>query len=140
MSDHATTIATAIRLLNAGDVDGYVTSLYDPEAVFHGFPPAFSPDREGIAEFFRALRAGVPDANIAAEDLLTDGDRVAVRFTLTGTHTGGLFGAPASGEHIEAEGIAILRFSGDRIVERWNRLDDVAFLTQIGAMPAPVGA
>jgi ketosteroid isomerase-like protein len=54
MSDQATTIATAIGLLNAGDVDGYVTTLYTPEAVFHGFPPAFTPDRDGIAEFFRA--------------------------------------------------------------------------------------
>jgi steroid delta-isomerase-like uncharacterized protein len=140
MSDHATTIATAVGLLNAGDVDGYITTLYAPEAVFHGFPPAFSPDRDGIAAFFRALRAGVPDANIAAEDLLTDGDRVAVRFTLTGTHTGELFGVPASGEHIEAEGITIARFSGNRVVERWNRLDDVTFLTQIGAMPTATRA
>ncbi|MDT7649272.1 MAG: hypothetical protein QOI36_678, partial [Pseudonocardiales bacterium] len=107
---------------------------------FHGFPPAFSPDRDGIAEFFRALRAGVPDANIAAQDLLADGDRVAVRFTLTGTHTGELFGAPATGERIDAEGITIVRFSGTRVVERWNRLDDVAFLTQIGAMPAGTAA
>lgn len=140
MSDHATTIATAVGLLNAGDVDGYVTALYTPDAVFHGFPPAFTPDRNGIAEFFRALRAGVPDATIAAEDLLCDGDRAAVRFTLTGTHTGELFGAPPSGAHIEAEGITIVRFSGDRVVERWNRLDDVAFLTQIGLMPARTAA
>jgi hypothetical protein len=140
MSDQATTIATAIGLLNAGDVDGYVTTLYTPEAVFHGFPPAFTPDRDGIAEFFRALRAGAPDAHIAAEDLLAGGDRVTVRFTLTGTHTEELFGVPATGAHIEAEGITIVRFSGDRVVERWNRLDDVAFLTQIGAMPAATAA
>ncbi|HEV7826487.1 MAG TPA: ester cyclase [Mycobacteriales bacterium] len=137
MSDHATTITTAVQLLNSGDVDGYITTLYAPEAVFHGFPPAFAPDREGIAGFFRALRAGVPDATIAAEDLFTDDrNRAAVRFTLSGTHTGELFGVPAAGAHIEAEGITILRFSGDRVVERWNRLDDIAFLTQIGAMPA----
>jgi SnoaL-like polyketide cyclase len=140
MSDHAATIATAIGRLNAGDVDGYITTLYALEAVFHGFPPAFSPDRDGIAEFFRALRAGVPDAHIGAQDLLSDGDRVAVRFTLTGTHAGDLFGVPATGGHIEVEGITVVRFSGDRVVERWNRLDDVTFLTQIGAMPVAAGA
>jgi steroid delta-isomerase-like uncharacterized protein len=139
MNDHATTVATAVGLLNAGDVDGYITTLYAPEAVFHGYPAAFSPDRDGIAAFFRALRAGMPDATISAEDLLTDGDRVAVRFTLTGTHTGELFGAPATGKHVEAEGITIIRFSGERVVERWNRLDDVTFLTQLGAMPAAAG-
>ncbi|MCW2720111.1 ester cyclase [Pseudonocardia sp.] len=136
MSDHASTVSTAVQLLNSGDVVGYVTTLYAPEAVFHGFPSAFAPDRDGIAGFFRALRDGAPDANIAAEDLFADRDRVAVRFTLTGTHTGELFGAPATGARIAAEGITILRFSGDRVVERWNRLDDMAFLTQIGAMPA----
>ena len=92
MSDHASTIASAVQLLNAGDVDGYVTTLYAPEAVFHGFPPAFAPDRDGITGFFRALLAGVPDATISAQDLFADGDRVAVRFTLTGTHAGELFG------------------------------------------------
>lgn len=140
MSEHPTTIATAVELLNAGDVDGYITTLYAPEAAFHGFPAAFPPDRDGIADFFRALRAGMPDARIGAEDMLVDGDRVAVRFTLTGTHTGELFGVPATGEHVEAEGITIVQFSGSRVVERWNRLDDVTFLTQIGAMPAAARA
>lgn len=137
MSDHASTITTAIGLLNDGDVDGYITTLYDPAAVFHGFPPAFTPDRDGVAEFFRALHAGAPDAVVTGQDMLVDGDRVAVRFTVTGTHTGDLFGAPPTGARIDADGITIVRFSGDRVVERWNRLDDVTFLTQIGAMPTP---
>jgi predicted ester cyclase len=140
MSNHATTIATAVGLLNAGDVDGYVTTLYQPDATFHGFPPDFPANRDGIADFFRALRAGMPDATIAAQDLLADQDRVAVRFTLTGTHSAELFGAPPSGARVEVEGITILRFRGDRVAERWNRLDDVAFLTQIGAMPAAARA
>jgi predicted ester cyclase len=137
MSNHATTITSAVGLLNGGDVDGYITTLYHPEARFHGFPPDFAATRDGIAEFFNALRSGIPDATISAQDLLTDGDDVAVRFTLTGTHSGELFGVPASGNRIEACGITILRFRGDRVVERWNRLDDIAFLSQIGAMPAP---
>jgi predicted ester cyclase len=140
MSNHATTVATAVQLLNAGDVDGYVTTLYHPDATFHGFPPDFPADRDGITEFFRALRAGMPDAAIAAEDLLTDQDRVAVRFALTGTHTGELFGVPAGGARVQVDGITILRFRDDRVAERWNRLDDIAFLSQIGAMPAGAGA
>lgn len=140
MSEHATTIAAAVQKLNGGDVDGYVTTLYSPDAVFHGFPPAFAPDRDGITGFFRALRAGVPDAVISALDLFGDGDRVAVRFRLTGTHAGDLFGVPGSGAAIDCEGITVLRFSGGLCVERWNRLDDVAFLTQIGAMPAAAQA
>jgi hypothetical protein len=137
MSDHTTTIASAVQKLNAGDVDGYVTTLYAPEAVFHGFPPAFPPDRDGITAFFHALRGGVPDATISAQDVFAAEDRVAVRFTLTGTHTGELLGVAGSGAVIDVEGITVLRFSGDRCVERWNRLDDVTLLTQIGALPTP---
>ncbi|MFR9804663.1 ester cyclase [Pseudonocardia sp. RS010] len=140
MSNHSTTVATAVGLLNAGDVDGYVTTLYHPDAVFHGFPPDFPGTRAGIAEFFRALRAGIPDAVITAQDMLVDQDRVAVRFTLTGTHTGELFGVPAGGAGVEAEGITILHFRGDQVAERWNRLDDLAFLGQIGALPVATGA
>ncbi|HVL83971.1 MAG TPA: ester cyclase [Pseudonocardia sp.] len=140
MTDHARTVATAVDLLNAGDVDGYITTLYAEAAVFHGFPPQVPPHRDGIAGFFRALRAGVPDAHIGAEDIVADGDRVAVRFTLSGTHTGELLGAPGTGRRIEVEGITILRFRRDRVVERWNRLDDVALLTQIGVLPVPADA
>ena len=140
MRNHSTTIATAVGLLNAGDVDGYVTTLDHPDATFHGFPPDVPAYWDGISEFFRALQTGMPDATIAALDLLTDQDRVAVRFALTGTHTHELFGVSASGARIEVDGITILRFRDDRVAERWNRLDDIAFLSQIGAMPAAAGA
>lgn len=136
MTEYANTIAAAVGKFNDGDVDGYITTLYAADAVFHGFPPSIPPNRDGIAEFFHALRAGLPDATITAQDLLTDGERVAVRFTLTGIHSGELLGAPGSGERVEVEGITILRFSDGKVVERWNRLDDLALHTQIGVIPA----
>ena len=41
--------------------------------------------------------------------------------------------APAGGNRIEADGTTVLRFRGDRVVERRNRLDDIAFRSRIGA-------
>lgn len=140
MTDHADTIAAAVARLNDGDVDGYITTLYHPASRFHGFPDAFGTDRDGIAEFFRALLAAVPDARIDAEDLIVSGDRVTVRFTLTGTHEGELLGAAPTGNRLHVEGITILRFDGDLVVERWNRLDDVTLLQQLGLLPAPTAA
>ena len=139
-ADHASTIISAVDKLNAGDVDGYIGGLYAPDSRFHGFPEAFSPDRDGITEFFRTLVAAVPDTRITAQDLLIDGDRVAIRFTLSGTHRGELFGAPGTGRSLEVEGITMLRFVDGLVAERWNRLDDVALLTQLGALPAPAPA
>ncbi|GAA2561872.1 ester cyclase [Pseudonocardia hydrocarbonoxydans] len=137
MNANVTTIATAVGMLNDGDVDGYVTTLYAPDAAVHGFPPDFPPTRDGIGAFMRTLRAGVPDVRITAQDIVADGDRVAVRFTVTGTHTGEVFGNPGTGAAIDAEGITIVEFRDGQVVERWNRLDEVALHTQIGAIPAP---
>ena len=138
--DHTTTIANAVDKLNAGDVEGYVTALYAPDCKFHGFPDAFPPTRDGIAEFFRALISAVPDARITAQDILEDGDRVALRFVLTGTHQGELFGADGTGRSLEVEGITVVRFVDGLIVERWNRLDDIGLLTQLGALPVSTAA
>lgn len=138
--DHTATIANAIDKLNTGDVQGYVTSLYAPGCTFHGFPDAFAPTRDGIADFFTMLIAAVPDARISARDILVDGDRVALRFVLTGTHVGELLGAAGTGRSLEVEGLTLVQFADGLVVERWNRLDDVALLTQLGALPVAATA
>ncbi|MFC7661350.1 ester cyclase [Pseudonocardia benzenivorans] len=51
-----------------------------------------------------------------------------------------MLGVAGSGAAIDVEGLTVLRFVGDRCVERWNRLDDLTLLSQIGALPAPAGA
>ncbi len=136
--DHAAVISSAVDRLNAGDVQGYVSALYAPECIFHGFPDAFAPTRDGITDFFLALTRAVPDARITARDVLVDGDRVALRFVLTGTHRHELFGVAGTGRALEVEGITIVHFCDGRVVERWNRLDDKALLAQLGALPVAV--
>ncbi len=138
--DHTATIVSAVDKLNAGDVHGYITTLYSPQCQFHGFPDAFPPTRDGITDFFLTLTRAVPDATITAKDVLVDGDRVALRFILTGTHRGELFGVAATGRSLEVEGITLVHFSDGLVVERWNRLDDMALLTQLGALPVSAPA
>ena len=138
--DHANTIANAVDKLNAGDVQGYVTDLYAPECQFHGFPDAFPPTRDGIADFFRTLIGAVPDARITARDIVVDDDRVALRYVLTGTHRGELFGAAGTGRSLEVEGITVVHFRDGLVIERWNRLDDMGLLTQLGTLPVSTPA
>ncbi len=124
-----------VRLLNEGDVTGYMR-MYSEDCVFHGYPPQFSPDHAGATRFYAALVAAFPDAHVAPEDVVVEGDRVAVRYTLSGTHAGDFLGAPATGNAVEIEGITTLHLRGGQIVERWNRLDEVGLLTAIGALPS----
>jgi predicted ester cyclase len=86
-------------------------------------------------------------ATLAAEDrpgpvlefheVLVDGDRYCCRFTMSGVQGGDFLGAPPSGRSYVLDGITIMGFAGDRVVERWSTVDFLGLLVQIGAIPAP---
>jgi predicted ester cyclase len=69
------------------------------------------------------MAAAIPDNSTEIEDVVASGDRVAVRYTCSGTQTGDLFGVPASGKQLVTGGIEIYRFEGDRVVECWGQYD-----------------
>jgi predicted ester cyclase len=81
----------------------------------------------GNAEGWKAMAAqivsAVPDVRTEIEDIFGDGDRVAVRYTSRGTHTGELFGVPATNRALRMSGMEIYRFSARRIVECWGVYD-----------------
>jgi len=82
---------------------------------------------------FASRAAGVAAAFMIGAAVLVICDIVVERFTASGTHTGGpLMGVPATGKSITVAGINIFRVNGDRIVERWGRLDEVGLLRQLG--------
>jgi len=81
--------------------------------------------------------AAMPDYNVSIDDLIAEGDRVAARFTMRGTHTGADFlGLPASGRKINVTGISIFRIADGKIAEHWANEDALGLLQQLGAMPA----
>ncbi|MDQ3657276.1 MAG: ester cyclase, partial [Chloroflexota bacterium] len=82
------------------------------------------------------LRAAFPDLTVSIEEVLTDGDLVAVRYTRTGTHQGEYLGIPATGVAASWTGINVYRIECGRIAESWNETDNLELLRQLGAMPA----
>lgn len=138
--DNLATVSRAVARLNQGDVDGYMSTLYAPHCRYHGFPESAGHDYDGIRGFFRAMAVAMPDMHVEIEETIADDDRVAARFTFTGTHQHELMGIPGSGRRVEVEGMTTLHFADGFVVERRNRLDDLAFLQQIGALPATTGA
>ena len=85
-----------------------------------------------MAEFTRAF----PDAHIATESMIAEGDTVVSRWTVSGTHRGAFNGVPATGNSIRFKGIEWNRFSGGKLVEHIAQFDLAALLQQIGAMPS----
>jgi steroid delta-isomerase-like uncharacterized protein len=70
------------------------------------------------------------------EEMVADGDAVAVRYTMTGTHRGDFAGVPPTGKTVVAQSMAFYRLADGRIVEERAQLDMLAILQQIGAAPA----
>ena len=79
---------------------------------------------------------GAPGRHVV-EDLIAEGDKVVGRITAYGTHTGELFGVPATGREIRVSGIAIWRISDGKIVEHWHETDGLGLMQQLGVVPAP---
>jgi steroid delta-isomerase-like uncharacterized protein len=113
--------------------------LYAPDAVIRGV----GPEPLGIEEtlgVYRAFFAGFPDLRLTVDETVEEGERIAVRFTVRGTHEGVFQGIPPTGRPVEVQGFSILHFSAGRIVERWNQLDQLSMLQQLGVLPAPGAA
>lgn len=93
---------------------------------------------EGDKEFHARTLAILPDARIEVEDVVAEGDRVAVRWTLSGTHEGETrLGVAPTGKHISISGTTIMRFEDGKVAEDWSVCDLLGMMQQLGAMPAP---
>ena len=71
-----------------------------------------------------AVLAAFPDLQLASQDLIAEGDKVAAHYVLRGTHQNQLFGIPPSGRQVAFSTVIIFRMSGGKIVEQWG-LDDL---------------
>ncbi|HKH37173.1 MAG TPA: ester cyclase [Rubrobacter sp.] len=72
--------------------------------------------------------------------MIAEGDKVAVRYTVEGTHEGELFGVPPTGRRVSIESFTVERVSDGRIREHWRVTDTLDMMQQMGAIPAPENA
>jgi steroid delta-isomerase-like uncharacterized protein len=76
-----------------------------------------------------------PDLHMTIEEMIADGNKVAVRFTSRGTHQADFMGIPATGKQLTSSGIDIFRCVDGKIAERWLEADFFSLLQQLGAIP-----
>ncbi len=89
----------------------------------------------GHQQFARMFYAEFPDLRHVIEDTVTEPDRVTVRFTLHGTHSGDFMGLPATGRTIAVPAIAILLVTDGKVTELRAVFDQACMMQQLGAMP-----
>ena len=83
------------------------------------------------------LWSGVSNRKVVIEDSVNDGDRVAIRFRLSGTHSGDLMGIAPSGRMVNVTAMGLFKIVGGKLTDNWVNFDALGLLQQIGAVPMP---
>ncbi len=103
----------------------------------HNPMPGQPAGRAGHDYATKMVRAAFPDAHFTADVVVSDGEFVAGRWTMTGTNTGPfeLYGFPPTGRPVTMTGQEVFRYAGGHFVEVWHCEDVPGMLTQLGLEP-----
>ena len=91
----------------------------------------------GLDSFKRVvskLREAFPNLKFTIDDQIAEGDRVATRFTVTGTHLGDYFGTAPTGRSVTYSAVDIFRIADGKIEEVWSLSDQLHLLEQLGVV------
>ena len=114
-----------------------IDELFAEDGVAHGLADVAGGKLRGPAgfkPFFRSFREAFPEVEVTVEDTVSEGDKVAARCTVRGSHRGDMLGLAATNRPVDFTGIAIVRISYGKIVEAWNNFDFMSMFQQLGAL------
>lgn len=122
------------EVVNKGNLDLF-DELTAPDFKEHEELPGFSPNREGVKQFFKMYRTAFPDLTFTVLDMAASGDKVWSYITMSGTQKGDFMGVPSKGKRFEIKAVDIVRFVDGKAVEHWGVGDMMTMMQQLGAMP-----
>jgi predicted ester cyclase len=113
-----------------------IDEMFHPQGKSHGFPEADSllVGPEAFKGVHRTFCGAFPDLHVDLEDIVAEGDRVAVRWRVTMTHLGDHLGFPASGKKATLDGSSFLIARNNQVVEGWNQMDLGALMQKLRAV------
>ena len=122
------------ELQNKGN-KAVVYEFMAPEFVYHTAQPPITRDREGIIQEAALLRAAFPDLRYTVDDLLVEGDKGVMHWTIRGTHKGDFFGIAPTQKQIAFSGLILARMKDGKFAEAWSYPDNMSLFQQLGAFP-----
>jgi steroid delta-isomerase-like uncharacterized protein len=78
------------------------------------------------------IKGAFPDLTVEIDDIVAEGDRVALRLTIHGTHQGEFLGMPATGRPVSYVSHEFYRVANGLIAEEWICSDTAGLFQQIG--------
>ena len=93
-------------------------------------------DRDAHKQRQAEMTAPFTDGGITLDGIVAEGDIVAIRWRMHGTHTGEYMGVPATGKVITTSGMSMYRIVDGKIVDDWNVFDMLGVMQQLGLVPS----
>lgn len=121
--------------LDRRDLDGLAT-LFAPDVKFYGFGPD-AVDWNGIVAAMTGFFTAFPDSRMPLDDVIAEGDRVAMRHSFRGTHKAPFQGIPATGKSVVVTAIVTVKVKDGKVIEGWLNADMFGMLQQLGVVPQP---
>lgn len=108
--------------------------LVGPEYVIHDREIADEMRGPGLYKTLASMtREGFPDMEFTIDDAVEEGNRVALRWMMTGTHEGPMGDMEPTGKRVEMPAVEINRFEDGQLVETWTQSDILGFMEQLEA-------
>src|SRR5215216_5148822 len=107
-------------------VKGNLAAVEDfmvPNYIEHQVPDVHLASRDSLKQLLATYYKAFPDMKSVLNDIFGKGDRVAFRWSVSGTHLGDWFGVSPTGDHVATTGITIFRIDGGKVVEGWTSID-----------------
>lgn len=130
---HKELFERVVDALNDRDREGFAEThhadvvLHDHDEVFHGVEAAIKHEWDIYEEF--------PDMEYVPEPIIAEGDMVAARWRVKGTHEGELDGIPPTGESVDFPACGMLRIEDGAVSEVWLTYDQIGLMKQLGVLP-----
>ncbi len=111
-----------------------IDELIAQDVVNHSAVPEHKHGIEGSRHINRWVRAAFSDIRYEIDDMIAEGDMVACRMTVTGTHDGDFRGSPPTGRRFSSDHVHWHRLADGKLVERWAVRDDLGSAQQLGLL------
>jgi steroid delta-isomerase-like uncharacterized protein len=126
-----------LGVFEQGNIE-HLDELLAPDYINHSpATPDLPTGPEGVKAVVTMFRSAMPDLRVVVEDMIAEGDKVATRYTLEGTHESELFGVPPTGQQLSIKSITVEQVSDGKIRDHWRVTDELGMMQQLGVIPAP---
>src|SRR6202161_262001 len=124
------------RVFNAHDPE-LAAEFVTPDVKWHGGTLGTVEGAENLVGLLRGFIGALPDLNAQEQDIVAQGNTVAVRFVVEATHEGDLLGIARTGRRVRWDAVDVYRLTDGRISEEWVADDLTAILHSVGAYTPP---